>query len=512
MRRYLRVGLALMVIPMMGREAMSQPNPLQLETPRPLEESYQRDHAEYTRQIQQLQYLMSVRADESLGRLLLSTQVRIINRGRAETFSSANVIHFDIAALDLLARFSDELSLAELKSDAIHQLEFNLAYAAALNGDKTLALLDPYNTMIYTEEQADCLWKEKLRAEEVIFDHILGFILAHEISHLALMHEQAVQEEFPDEQTRNVDNPHWNRRRREMELAADEMAARICLNTLIQPAQLVTWLDLNEIRRRYYGKSAEYPTTAQRIAMIQQAYSEIVGTDALGGDLREFNPLAPHRDVAQTDYNLFLDEFRKVRAFRQALLITIDQSTVALMEEQHPLEKITSTFVVRVEQQRDLLKGAEHKEVLAELIQLVSGAGDKAPIDISVVKSLLEKAGIGPYALAMLFDLLEQDPADWPQIAGYLSVLQGAPEQFLYGLTYDYLLANTALRWQPDIFAALQAVLPETEAKAKRLKPYRLDQPQRSPLPTFEQRVNVLRTWSGEYPDQKRQDEHQTGN
>jgi hypothetical protein len=394
----------------------------------------------------------------------------------------------------------------------VKNLEFNLAYASALNGDKTLALLDPYNTMVYTEEQKAYLWKEKLQAEEVIFDHILGFILAHEVSHLALGHEQAVQKEFPDEGTRNTNNPHWNRRRREMELAADEMAAGICLNALIQPAQLVTWLDLNEIRRRYYGKSAEYPTTSQRIAMIQKAYAKIVGMDALGGDLREFQPLAPHRDVAQTDYNLFLDEFRKVRAFRQMLLSSIDQSMATLVKKQYPLEEIASTFVVLVEQQRDLLKGAEHKEVLDELIHLVSGAGDKPSIDMSAVKSFLEKAGIGVYARAMLLDLLEQNPVDWIQMVGYLSVLERAPEQFLYGLTYDYMLANTALRWHPEAFAALQAVLPETEVKAKLLKPYRLDQPLRRPLPTFEQRVKVLKTWSGDYSDQSRQGERQVGN
>jgi hypothetical protein len=258
-------------------------------------------------------------------------------------------------------------------------------------------------------------------------------------------------------------------------------------------------LDLNEIRRRYYGKSAEYPTTAQRIAMIQKVYEETVGMDAFGGDLSEFKPLAPHRDIAQTDYNLFLDEFRKVRAFRQTLLSSIDQLMASLLKKQHPLEQIASTFVVLVEQQKDILKGTEKKEALNELIQLVSGVDDKSLIDVSAVKSMLEKAGIGEYARAMFLDLLQQNPVDWIQIAGYLSILEKAPKQFLYGLTYDYLLANTALRWHPDAFVALQAVLPEMEVKAKQLKPYRLDQPLRGPLPTFEQRVKVLKTWNGRY-------------
>ena len=112
----------------------------------------------------------------------------------------------------------------------------------------------------------------------------------------------------------------------------------------------------------------------------------------------------------------------------------------------------------------------------------------------------------------MLLDLLEQNPVDWIQMAGYLSVLERPPEQFLYGLTYDYMLANTALRWHPEAFAALQAVLPEMEVKAKLLKPYRLDQPLPRPLPTFEQRVKALRTWSGDYSDQSLQGERQVGN
>jgi hypothetical protein len=57
----------------------------------------------------------------------------------------------------------------------------------------------------------------------------------------------------------------------------------------------------------------------------------------------------------------------------------------------------------------------------------------------------------------------------------------------------------------------LQAVLLETEAKAKQFKPYRLDHPLRRPLPAFEQRVKVLRTWSGEYPNLNRQSEGRIG-
>lgn len=501
MRHYIWVGVVLSVALPMSMEAVPQNNALYLETPRDLDEAYKRDQAEYRSRIEQLQYLLSVRANERLKRLLRSTRVLIVNRGRAEALSSANVVYFDIAVLDLLANFSDELSLAEVKKDAIHQMTFNLAYAAALNGDKTLALLDPHNTMIYTEEQTTYLWKGKLRAERVIFDQILGFILAHEFSHLFLEHEQAIRNEFPDEHLRNTSNPDWNRRRREIELAADEMAARICLNALIQPAQLIPWLDLNEIRRRFYGTSSEYPTAAQRIAVIQHAYTDVASVDTLGGDLREFSPLAPHMDVAQIDYNLFLDEVLKVRAFGQILLSGIDQTMTAMLENSFSSQEIADTFIILVEQQKDLLKGAENKDLLGELIQLISSAVDEADIDLSAATSLIRKAGIGPYAEEMLAALLGEKPVHWKQLAGYLEVLNAAPKQFLLGTTYDYLLANTALRWHPDLFSALQGALPESNPIAERLKPYRLGKPVRPPRPTFEERVLVLRTWNGEYPD-----------
>lgn len=471
---------------------------LLLETPRTADEAYQRDHALYSGRIRQLQFLVSVRADDPLKRLLRSTQVRILNRGRAEAFSRENVVYFDMAILDLLDRFSDELSVAEVKSDAVHQMEFNLSYAVALNGNKALAFLDVDNTAAYTEEQKNYLWREKLRVEEVIFDHLLGFILAHEISHIALEHEQAVRAEFPDERTRTKDNPRWNKRRREMELEADELAARICLNALIQPAQLLTWLDLTEIRRRFYGTSAEYPTTAQRISVIQRAYDDTFGKDHLQIDLRTISPLPPDREVAQVDAALFLDEFRKVRAYLRQFLVIVDQQMIALFKEKRTLEEIASSFLFLVEQQRDFFRGAARKEVLDELIRVVSGAGDYAP-DLPAVKGLLDRAGIGKYACEVLTDLLDQKPVDWVRIAGHLSILKRNPEQFSLGLTYDYLLANTVLRWHPAAFAVLQSVLPETEVKAKKLKPYQLDKPTRSPLPGFEERVALLKMWDGRY-------------
>ncbi len=498
---YFLVGVVLLSSLQRGKDSMAQSYVLYIEKPREYDESYQRDHADYSQRIKQIQHILSVRADKEMKALLLSTPVFIINRGRAEAFARGKVIYFDIALLDLLAHFSDELSLAEVKSDLYHQLVFNLAYAAALNGEKKLPLLDPYNTVNYTEEQKAYLWQEKLRSEKVIFENILGFIVAHEFSHLKLDHENVINRGFPDEQARHTGNTKWTRQRREMELAADETAARLCLNSLIQPAQLIPWLDLNEIRRRYYGKASEYPTTAQRIAVIQKAYVDIVGVDAMDVDLRDFNPLPPHRDVAQTDYNLFLEEFEKIRDFRQSLLIEIDRIMAAFIKEQFSVDEIAAAFYIFVERQKDLLKGAEHDDVLEQLIQLVSAIKDQTRIDVPSARSLVKKAGIGEYATAMIYEQLEQNPVDWIKIGEYLDILKKASPQFYDGITYSYLLANTFLRWHPQLFAAIQEILPEEELSAKRLKPFRLDQPLRAPLPTYEQQLQILRSWDGKYPD-----------
>lgn len=500
-KQYLSAGVVLVIIMLGESELMPQTKGLDLEKPREYDASYQRDFAEYSQRIKQLQHILSVRADKEMKALLRSTRTRIINRGRAEAFSKGKMIYFDIAILDLLAQFSDELSLAEVKSDSYHQLTFNLAYAAAINGDKMLPLLDPHNTVNNSQEQWRYLRNEKLRSQKVIFDNILGFILAHEMSHLKLNHENIIKREFPEEQARHTGNSKWNRLRRNMELTADDTAARLCINSLIQPVQLLPWLSLNEIRRRYYGISAEYPTSAQRIAVIQKAYLDIIGADALRGDLRDSAPLPPHRDVAQLDYKLFLDEFRKVRAFRQSMLIEIDKIMASFLKDKFPVNEVATAFYVLVERQRDLLKGVKHEDVLDQVIRLISASEDQTKIDVGSAKSLLEKVGIGEYALAMIYDRLEQNPVDWKAIGEHLKILKKGPSQLYDGITYDYLLANTFLRWLPEVFAAIQALLPKKESRAKNLKSYRLNQPVRQPLPTYAEKLQILRSWDGKYPD-----------
>ena len=439
---------------------MSESLALQLENSRVLDERYQQDRAEYTKKIRQLSYLLSVRANAYEKSVLLSTRVNIVNLGRAEAYTRGKTIYFDMALLDLLAQFADELSVAELKQDPIHQLQFNLAYAAALNHDKQLNLLDPFNTVNLTEDQKLYLWKAKVQAERIIFENVLGFILAHEFSHLLLKHHQRVQQEFPNESERSTANPYWNRQRRTMEVEADEWAARLCLNALVQPAQLIPWLDLTETRRRYYGKSAEYPTSAQRIAVIQQIYEKIVGIDAVDGDLRDFNPLPPDRDISQADYHLYFDEFRKVRQYRQALLVNIDRAVIDLLDGGQTLNDAVEVFIAYVEQQKDLLKGAADQEILGELKRAIEQRGSDSPEETTQIANLVKKAGIGPYAEAWLLSMLEVDQIDWPQITLQLELLEGDRNQFLLGLTYEYLLTNTALRWSPEIFRSCKPPSP----------------------------------------------------
>jgi len=473
---------------------------LQLEQPRVLDEHYQNNRVAYSEKIKQLRYLLSVRATSQERKVLLGTPVYILNTGRAMAYSKGGIIYFDMALLDLVSQLADELSVAEIKKDPIHQIQFNLAYAKALNHDKQLKLLDPFNTIALNEEQKLYLWNAKLQSEQVIFENLLGFILAHEFSHLLLNHQRKVELDFPNESARSTANPEWNRKRRAMELETDELAARLCLNALIQPAQLLFWLHLNEIRRRYYGISAEYPTAAQRITVIQKVYDEIVGDTELDVDLTDFIPLAPDKDMEQIDYNLFFDEFQNVRKYRQTLLVEIDRTVVDMLKEGSSSAEALEVFIAFIEQQKDLLQGAANKPRLSELTRMIAKGDLNTPQDIEKISTKVKQAGIGPYAEAWIIELLKSEPIDWPQISQALELLNGERSQFLLGLTYEYMLANTILRWFPDIFTQLQKMLPDTEYKAKRLAPYILGQPFKPIRPTFSQRIETLRTWNGEYP------------
>ena len=480
--------------------AMAVPNPLLLETPREIDNSYQVDRTDYEQHIRQLQHILAVRAKPRVKSALLSTHIRIVNQGLAGAFSMQGGIYLDVALLDLLTQFADEWSLAEVKDDAYHQMEFNLNYAAALHGGKQLTLLDSYNVSDYAKEQWQYLWEEKKRSEKVIFNNILGFIIAHEMSHILLGHERTVQSRFPDIGDRKPDNMAWVQHRRTIELEADELAARICLHALVQPAMLVPWLDLNETRRRYYGKSAEYPTAAQRIAVVNKAYEDIVGIQTKDIDLTEVSPLPPHKDVMQHDILLFLDEFRKVRGFRQSLLIGLDEMMLELLGNGISAPVVGGFLYEFIQQKRDLLNGARDNTEVDKAIQAVEKGVNGESVDIAKLTGDLEHAGIGGYAMQLFRDQLEAAQINWNELLDQLQILRAAPVQFAQGLDYTYFFANTRLRWQPDVFQALQSVLPESEVKAKRLKPYEIGRPVRNALPTYEQRLNILRTWDGEYP------------
>lgn len=493
---------ALAVTMTSAKPAMSELSFLALETQREIDDAYQADRALYSQRIQELLHLLAVRAAPRARSTLLSVPVRIVNRGRAEAFSTGGKVYIDIALLDLLTHFADELSLANVREDAYHIMEFNLAYAAGLDGDKTLPLLDAYNTRELDQAQWQYLWREKQNVEKVIFDNILGFVIAHEMSHILLDHEREMLTAFPDENARHAENMTWVQARRTTELEADEVAARLCLNALVQPAQLLPWLDLNETRRRYYGKSREYPTTAQRIEMVSRAYRDIVGVAPDEPDLNEFRPLPPDRDVLKNDVRLFLDEFRKVRRFRQELLAWLDQTMTELLDNDVTPGDVGVLLYDFVEQRRELLSGAHDNSRLDAAIAAAESGATGGAINFDTLGEDLQTAGIGDRAMVLVSSLLDAPPVNWEELLVLLRTLRQAPLQFADGLDYTYFLANTHLRWQPDVFRALQAALPETENKARGLPPYLLGQPLRATPPTFAQRLRVLRAWDGKYLEQ----------
>ncbi len=473
-------------------------NRLYLEKTREADNTFQKDKSEYELLLNQVKHLLSVRMNGSMKKLISSAQIRIINKGKADAFVSGRTIYFDIALLDLLLRFSKEFSVAEVKSDIYHIPEFKLMYAVALNSNKTLETLLKYETLTYSEEQQSYLWKNEVIGQEVIFNQLLGFILAHEISHMALHHEQTIQQEFPSEESRTIQNPVWNRRRREMELDADRMAAHMCLNSLIEPAQLLPWLDLTEVRRRYYGKSDEYPTSSQRIFAINQV-EEMIYKDKWTGNLNALKPLPAHMNIFEGDYYAYLEEFRRVRTLRQQIVMYIDKKIAPLIYENYSPDQVATSFIKLAEGQKDIFRGAENQKTIEELQEMISSSVEASAYDPRQIKSLLQSAGIGKNGLDLLGDLLNNDQTDRELFQQYLMYLKNPVIQYYDAITYDYLLANSIARWLPEIFSTLQQQLPENEVRAKNLKPFQLDRLIRNLFPTFEQRLYVLKAWDGKY-------------
>ena len=60
---------------------------LALETPRPVDGAYQGSLLEYDQNLTHRRQLLAVRAPTNMKRLLLSTEVLIVNRGRAEAIT-----------------------------------------------------------------------------------------------------------------------------------------------------------------------------------------------------------------------------------------------------------------------------------------------------------------------------------------------------------------------------------------------------------------------------------------
>ena len=472
---------------------------LRLETPKPIDSKYQRAVLDYELQLTQLRQRLAVRAGTSMKRILLSANVLIVNRGRAEAITVGDAIYIDIALLDLLTELSFEIAVANVKSDPYHQLEFNLAYAVALNSDKLLPAIDPHQTADLSEEQWKHLWREMEQVRGITFGSILAFILAHEMSHLELRHAALVDREFPNEASRITDNPKWIAHRRRMELEADALGARTCIEALFIPAQFTMWLDLNEIRRRYYGLSPEYPTSAQRLAKIQIVHDELISQEKQVGDFRQFAPLPPDRDVAAHDYAMFLTEYRRVREMRRNLLRGLDEQIAVLRGQGDTLQEVAEYVVAWVDLQKALLSGANNRAPLDEALAIIRAEEDHSKIDAAKLGHLLEAAQMRDLALLSLQLQLEAESVDWVGFAQQVEIIQASQGQLADGIDFTYLLTNTHYRWEAEMLRALQRALPDTEVAAKEIQPLDLKSPPRQPLPTFEERMRILSLWDGSY-------------
>jgi hypothetical protein len=418
-----------------------------------------------------------------------------------EAFVSHGAVYVDIALLDLLWLFSFEQGVADIKRDSLHMLEFTVGYADALHSRKPFEQLDPYNSAALSEPQFRQLWEDALCVQRVAFENTLAFILAHEVGHLVLNHEEEAKQAFPDPATHLLQNADWLLWRRRVELAADRFGALLCLDALFQPAQAVWWLDLVEVRRSYYGESAEYPTPGQRASTIWAAYAERFGGDYISRAGRSnVDPLPPDRDMSKVDRARNLDSLREMRTFLRNFLAELDAQVGQILSQSQDAEFAAAFFIDQVKAYRCLLYGADHPDAIDEALARLGAASGNNKEFTDALRGLFARAFSAPEPLTLLDASLE-DPLDIDGLRELLGLAREGKPIFANAIQLGHLLANTHFRWDPEVFQAMLARLPEPERTQMRLAPYRIGVPARRPRPTFEERIEVLRRWNGSYAE-----------
>lgn len=470
--------------------------------PRQFDDSYQRDVLEYMRIMRGILRLLAVRSDIEVRGRLLTLPLRIMNRGRIEVFVSQGTMYVDIAYLDLLWLFSFEQGVADVKRDPYHTLEFTLTYAIALHSHIPFEQLDPYNSALLSEAQFRHLWEGALRVQQIAFENTLSFTLSHEVGHLVLSHEEEARKMFPDPETHRPDNENWVFWRRQTELASDSFAAHLSLGALYQPAQVIPWLSLVEVRRSFYGSSAEYPTPGQRESTIWSAYTERFGGDGINtSGLVRVDPLPPDRNVSQVNRVQNLENLRKIRTFRRNFLAELDAQVGQLLGQGEDPDFAAKFFIHQVEGYRRLLYGAEHPKMIEEALSLIDTAGNVSPEFIEKMRALIELAFSAPEPVNLLYINLEAESIDLENLRRLLEWAKEGIPLFADALELEYLLANTRFRWEPEFFQKMLSQIPEPQLIRMQFAPYRLGEPLRPRSFTIEERIEGLQHWGGSYAE-----------
>lgn len=340
------------VAPALASGDSQEQDPEQVITGRPrrFDDSYQQDVLEYLWLMRGILRLLSVRSAPDLRSRLLTLPLRILNHGRVEASALRGTVYVDIALLDLLGLFSFEQGVADVKRDPYHMLEFTLNYADALHTNRPFGQLDPYNSVALSDAQFRQLWEDARHVQRIAFENTLAFILAHEVGHLVLDHEEEAKQAFPNPATHRADNADWLLWRRRAELAADRFGALLSLDANYQPAQVIPWFDLVEVRRSYYGISVEYPTPGQRASKIWSAYAERFGGDGIDtSDLPKVDPLPPDRDMSKMDRARNLENVRRVRTFRRNFLAELDAQVGEILSQSQDTELAAAFFLHQVQ-------------------------------------------------------------------------------------------------------------------------------------------------------------------
>lgn len=474
---------------------------LMLELPRPFDSSYQSDVDCYKRDMELILERLAVRATAETKAALTALKTRITNRGRAEAIALEDTVYVDIALLDLVSLLALEYGIAEVRSDDYHMLDFEVSYSVALSTDERLEAIDPFLHAQLTDKQARTLWADVLTCQKVFFQNTLAFVLAHEVGHIVLRHEEKLSRDFPSEQAREAARDSWNRLRQEMELEADGFASELTLNALFQPANMVPWFGLNEVRRVFYGVSAEYPSPGQREAAVRAAYERLQDSGRMANPEMSWPaPLAPHRDMRKVDKTEGLKRIREVRNFRREFLAATDEQLGQLLGAGAPVDEAVAAIVEIVETNRSVLQGSyKNQDAISEVLAILDSGEPVNETQSARIRALIEKACPDQKGLATILDLFDSKPVDWSQVKAMVQLMTKQRPELAMAIQWKYMLANTCFRWEAAVYQAYTHAVSAATDQQLAFEPYKAGMPLRHPAPANEDTIRVLQTWDGSY-------------